>query len=61
MERLEKEIAKLEAFLADPDLYTQNPAKFTKASEALAERRTALEAAEEEWLELETEREALEG
>ena len=61
MERLEKEIAKLEAFLADPDLYAQNPARFTKASEALGERRTALEAAEEEWLELEAEREALQG
>jgi len=61
MEQLEKEIAKLEQFLADPDLYAQNPAKFAKASDALAERRTALEAAEEEWLELEAEREALEG
>ncbi len=61
MEQLEKEIAKLEQFLADPDLYAKNPGKFAKASEALVERRAALEAAEEEWLELEAEREALEG
>lgn len=61
MTQFEKEIAKLEAFLADPDLYAQNPGKFAKASEALVERRAALEAAEEEWLELEAEREALQG
>ncbi len=61
MEQLEREIAKLEAFLADPDLYSTNPVKFTKASDALVERRAILEAAEEEWLELEAEREALEG
>lgn len=61
MERFEAEIAKLEVFLADPDLYAKNPGKFAKASDALVERRTALEAAEEEWLQLEAEREALEG
>ncbi len=61
MEQLEKEIAKLEQFLADPDLFAKNPGKFAKASEALVERRTMLETAEEEWLELEAEREALEG
>lgn len=61
MTQLEKEIAKLEVFLADPELYAKNPGKFAKASEALVERRAALETAEEEWLELEAEREALEG
>ena len=61
MAQFEKEIAKLEQFLADPDLFAKNPGKFAKASEALVERRTMLETAEEEWLELEAEREALEG
>jgi ATP-binding cassette subfamily F protein uup len=53
IERLEAEIAKLEEFLMDPDLFTKEPVKFKKASEALAERQVALAAAEEEWLELE--------
>lgn len=52
--RLEREIAKLEEFLMDPDLYTKAPLKFQKATEALSERQAALSAAEEEWLELET-------
>ena len=51
--RLEAEIGKLTAFLADPDLYQTAPQKFLKATEALADRQTALAAAEEEWLELE--------
>ncbi len=57
--RLEAEIAKLQDFLSDPDLYSRSPAKFTKATEALAERRVQLEAAETEWLDLETLRESL--
>ncbi|MEM7544497.1 MAG: ATP-binding cassette domain-containing protein [Pseudomonadota bacterium] len=57
MDKLGREIAKLEELLADPDLYTTHPAKFTKASEALAERQAALGAAEDEWLELEALRE----
>ncbi|HRO13630.1 MAG TPA: ATP-binding cassette domain-containing protein [Paracoccus sp. (in: a-proteobacteria)] len=52
IERLEAEIARLSGFLADPDLFSTAPAKFAKASDALAERRQALAAAEEEWLEL---------
>ncbi|MDO5631057.1 MAG: ABC-F family ATP-binding cassette domain-containing protein [Paracoccus sp. (in: a-proteobacteria)] len=52
MERLEAEIGKLSEFLSDPELFTTAPAKFAKASEALAERQAALAAAEEEWLEL---------
>ena len=51
--RLEAEIAKLGEFLSDPDLFTREPAKFRKASEAMAERQVALAAAEEEWLSLE--------
>ena len=48
--RLEAEIGKLGELLSDPDLFAREPVKFRKASEALAERQTALEAAEEEWL-----------
>ncbi|MFA7433378.1 MAG: ATP-binding cassette domain-containing protein [Gemmobacter sp.] len=50
IEKLESEIVKLSALLADPDLYTREPVKFRKATEALAERQAALGAAEEEWL-----------
>jgi ATP-binding cassette subfamily F protein uup len=50
--RLEAEIAKLTDFLAQPDLFAKEPVKFRKASEGLAERQTALAAAEEEWLAL---------
>ncbi|WP_412554386.1 ABC-F family ATP-binding cassette domain-containing protein [Shimia sp. MIT1388] len=53
MERLEAEIAKLEEFMADPELFTKEPVKFQKATEALVERQTALQDAEEEWLLLE--------
>ena len=48
--RLEAEIAKLTEFLSAPDLFTKEPVKFRKATEAMAERQTALQAAEEEWL-----------
>ncbi len=50
--RLESEIAKLSDLLADADLFTREPVKFRKATEALTERQAALEAAETEWLEL---------
>lgn len=50
--RLEGEIAKLSELLADPALFTREPVKFRKATEALTERQAALEAAETEWLEL---------
>ena len=53
MERLEKEIAKLEELMMDPELFTREPIKFKKATEALVERQQKLAAAEEEWLELE--------
>jgi ATP-binding cassette subfamily F protein uup len=50
--RLEAEIAKLSTLLSDPDLFTREPVKFRKATDALTERQAALEAAESEWLEL---------
>ena len=51
--RLEAEIGKLTELLSDPDLFTREPVKFRKATEALAERQEKLGAAEEEWLILE--------
>lgn len=51
--KLEAEIAKLSEFMSDPDLFTNAPAKFEKASLALSERQAALADAEEEWLMLE--------
>ncbi len=53
IERLEAEIGKLEELLADPALYTSEPVKFQKATQALVERQEKLSAAEEEWLLLE--------
>ena len=56
--RLEAEIAKLEGLMADPDLFTREPVKFKKATEALVERQKKLSDAEEEWLILEEKSEA---
>ena len=53
IEKLEFEIGKLNALLSDPDLFTREPVKVRKATEMLAERQGALDAAEEEWLTLE--------
>ena len=50
--RLEAEIAKLEQLMSDPDLFTREPVKFRKATEALTARQGTLQAAEEEWLNL---------
>ncbi|WP_138933990.1 ABC-F family ATP-binding cassette domain-containing protein [Roseovarius arcticus] len=51
--KLESEIGKLEGLMADPELFTREPVKFRKATEALTTRQKALAAAEEEWLVLE--------
>lgn len=53
IERLGAEIAKLEELLGDPALFTEQPAKFQKASDALVQRHGKLSDAEEEWLMLE--------
>ena len=50
--RLESEIARLHMLLADPDLFTREPVKFRKATEALTDRQAALDAAESDWLDL---------
>lgn len=52
IERLEAEIGKLHVLLSDADLFTREPVKFKKATEALSQRETLLAQAEEEWLEL---------
>ena len=51
--RLESEIAKLEELMSDPTLYSDNPVKFQKATDALVERNEKLQDAEAEWLMLE--------
>jgi ATP-binding cassette subfamily F protein uup len=52
IDRLTAEIGKLEGLLTDAELFSREPVKFRKATEALAERQARLAAAEEEWLEL---------
>ncbi len=61
MALLEKEIAVLRDWLADPGLYARDPKGFEAKSRGLAEREAKLAAAEEEWLRLEMLREELEG
>ncbi|MEG1452371.1 ABC-F family ATP-binding cassette domain-containing protein [Brevundimonas sp.] len=53
MQSLPKEIAKQDALMADPALYSTNPAAFDKAMKAAAKARADLESIELEWLELE--------
>ncbi|MBI5941807.1 MAG: ABC-F family ATP-binding cassette domain-containing protein [Caulobacterales bacterium] len=57
--KLPAEIAKLEAALADPTLYSRDPAGFDRIMKAGETARAALGAAEDEWLALEEKREAL--
>ncbi len=57
---LPEKIAVLERQLADPELYGRDPAAFDRYGQALETARARLEAAETEWLELESRREALE-
>jgi len=52
IEELEAAIARDEAALHDPDLYTRDPARFAALSEAVARARADKNAAEERWLEL---------
>ncbi len=56
--RLEAEIAKLEELMSDPELFTREPVKFQKATDALVARHEKLQEAEEEWLLLEEKAEA---
>ncbi|WP_312127995.1 ATP-binding cassette domain-containing protein [Brevundimonas sp.] len=59
LETLPQEIAKQDALMADPDLYSKNPAAFDKAMKAADKARAELEAIELEWLELEEKKAAL--
>lgn len=68
LENLPKEIAKAEAEaakreekMADPNLFTKDPNAFAKLAQELEKLRADLARMEEEWLELEMLREALEG
>ncbi|WP_106744129.1 ABC-F family ATP-binding cassette domain-containing protein [Yoonia maritima] len=53
IDQLTAEIGKLEELLADPELFTKQPVKFQKASDALVARQIALSDAEDEWMTLE--------
>jgi len=57
---LEAQITRLNAVLADPDLYARDPACFGATTDALAVVRDELAAAEEQWLRLEMLREEIE-
>jgi ATP-binding cassette subfamily F protein uup len=52
IEELDAAIARDEAALADPALYTRDPKRFAALSDAIAKARSEKEAAEERWLEL---------
>jgi len=56
---LESAITKGEAILADPDLYTSDPQKFATISKGLENAREEKDNAEERWLELAEQVEAL--
>ena len=57
IENFENLIDELEQEMANPELYTKDPEAFSKINSALKKTRAALNAAEEEWLELEILRE----
>jgi len=52
IEEIDQTIARDEALLADPALYTKDPAKFAKLSEGIAKLRDEKDAVEMRWLEL---------
>ncbi len=57
--RLEQEITRLQRFLSDPQLYSRDPEKFRRTTSSLADAEAARAVAEERWLELEIQREAM--
>ncbi|MGG5820933.1 ABC-F family ATP-binding cassette domain-containing protein [Falsiroseomonas sp. HW251] len=59
--QLEREIAALQGQLADPGLYTRDPAGFAARTSLMGKKQAEREAAEEEWLRLELLRDELEG
>src|SRR6476659_8214931 len=60
IETLHADIAKLQRFLDDPNLYTKDRKKFDDTSAAIAKTHDELSAAEERWLELEMLRQEIE-
>jgi ABC transport system ATP-binding/permease protein len=60
MAELQTEIDRLQAFLANPDLFRTDPNRFDAVAKELQAAEAVLAAAEEQWLELEMRREALE-
>jgi len=61
MADFEREIARLNRVLSDGNLYARNPQKFADTTKALDAATSSLAKAEEQWLALELQREALEG
>ena len=61
IEELEGEIARDEGLLADPDLYSSDPARFSTLTKALEKARAEKDNAEERWLELAEMVESLDG
>ena len=57
---LQTEARRLERLLADPKLYAKDPKTFARHTESLAANQAALAEAEDRWLSLEVQREALE-
>ncbi|MFA7585906.1 MAG: ABC transporter C-terminal domain-containing protein, partial [Novosphingobium sp.] len=52
IEELDAAIARDEAALSDPTLYTRDPGKFASLTDAIGKARAEKETAEERWLEL---------
>jgi ATP-binding cassette subfamily F protein uup len=61
IEEIEAAIARDEAALSDPDLYARDPKRFAQLTAAIEKARTERDAAEERWLELAEQLEALAG
>ena len=61
IEALQEKIVRLNGDLADPDLYTRDPKRFSQTTTALAAAQAEMDAAEEQWLSLELLRERLDG
>jgi ATP-binding cassette subfamily F protein uup len=61
IDALEAEIARDEDILSDPDLYARDPERFAQLTAAIAKARAEREAAEERWLLLAEQAEALAG
>jgi len=61
MEKLQEDVSKVNAALAEPGLFEKNPKRFNQLVKLLEKTQTELAQAEERWLELEMLREELEG